>query len=101
MQAQTKPDVGTSFGSALQPLFVQYASDDFDPSKLDESAIKIELNKLKQLTDAPPPGFPNDVLVKLKAFAALGSRDHLTSSANLQQFVDAMVELMDTIAPDA
>jgi TonB family protein len=94
-------EVGENFVDAIAPL-VQHLVYTQPPDfrKLDESAIKASLKKLKDLTLSPPPRFPNEVLEKLKNFAAAGDKENLLTRENLRDLIARMMALLETISPE-
>jgi TonB family protein len=71
-----------------------------DLSKIDEPGLKVTLGRIADLTLSAPADFPPDVLEKLKEFAALRSKGIFTSEASLQQFMNRMEALLNTISPE-
>ena len=94
-------EVGENFAEMFDPLFVQMTSgvDKPDISKLDEHTVKLNLNKIRDLTNSAPDGFPKEVLEKLKALAALGEKDHPLNRESSQEFLEKMDAVFETITP--
>ncbi len=93
-------EVGKNLGETLGPLmlFIASARSSDDLRKLDGAAMKLGLNKIRNLTLSAPPDFPPDVLAKLKVFAAVGAKDNLATPENLKDLVEKMGELFDAIS---
>lgn len=96
-------EIGQNFGDLLGPLMLLMASggDASDFGKLDESALKLNLNKIRQLLLSSPPDFPADVLEKFKDFTSLGGKDNLLAPENMLEFSEKMMALLETISPES
>ena len=96
-------DLGVYFGDIVGPLMFQMATnpDAPDLSQIDESSIRLNLNKMKDLTFTAPPDFPKDVLETLKILVALGEKDDLSTPENLRDFVEKMMAVIETISPES
>jgi TonB family protein len=95
-------DAGQELARVIGPLmFLMSAGGEPDLSKIDEPAIKLSLNKIRDLTLSAPADFPPDVLERLKEFAALGTKDIFTTEQNFEDFSKKMMALLETISPEA
>lgn len=94
-------DLGSYFGDIMGPLMFMVAMnpDSPDVSKIDESSIRLNLKKMKDLTLSAPPDFPKDVLEKLQILASLGEKDDLCTPENLMELMQKMGALIETISP--
>lgn len=95
-------ELGEEFGELMTPLMllVESGAEGGDTSTLDESAFKLSLNKLRDLTYSAPPDFPKDVLEKLKVVVAIGEKEDLFAPDNLKEFAKKLMALIQTISPD-
>lgn len=92
-------EVGKNLGEILGPImWLMASSNDPDISKLDGASIKLNLNKISDLTLSTPPDFPADVLAKLKVFAAIGVKDKLSTRENLLELIDKMGALIEVVS---
>ena len=95
-------EAGKELAGVMAPLMLLMATggEKSDMAKLDESAIKLSLSKLDDLTHSAPPDFPSDVLEKLKEFSSLGTREKLLAAENLDEFGAKMTALLEAISPE-
>jgi hypothetical protein len=92
-------EVGKNLGEMLGPIMTQAASEGahFDVTAIDAVHIKVNLNNLRDLTQKPPPDFPDEVLKKLKALSALGARESLKNTKDFEEFYTDLDALADLI----
>lgn len=91
-------EVGQNFGDLL--LLMPSGVNAGDLSKVDESALKLNLNKINQLLPSAPPDFPTEVLEKFKDLTSLSARDNLLSPKNMTDFGEKLIALFETISPN-
>ena len=96
-------EIGQNFGELMGQLMLTMNSggDASEFAKLDESALKLKINKIKQLLLSAPPDFPADVLEKLKDFTSLSDKENLLDPENVQEFGEKMMALLETISPNS
>lgn len=92
-------EVGKRLGNTLSPFMLLMASDDRDLSKIDQSAIKMNLRGMKDLIYSAPADFPKDVLDTLKIVVAASEKDDLLTQENVEEFFKQMADLLETISP--
>jgi TonB family protein len=93
-------ELGKNFGDFFAQLFKVGKDGKFDFSNLDESAIKLDLAKIKDLTYSAPPDFPVDVLEKFKQFSDVNDKENLFTQANLEKLITKMMAVVNTISPE-
>ena len=93
-------EVGQNFGELMGQLMLtmNYGGGASEFAKLDESALKLKLNKIKQLLLSAPPDFPADVMEKFKDLTSLAARDNLVSPKNMAEFAQKLIALFETIS---
>lgn len=94
-------DLGKNFGEFMAQITPIMTDDEIDLTKLDESALRLNLTRIRDLTYSAPPDFPTDVLQKFKEFAAVGEKTQLASPENLQELIMKVIALVETISPSS
>ena len=92
---------GEAFAGILSQFFLAGINEEVDLNKFDEAAIKTNLVKINTLIATAPDDFPKDVLVKLREFSELSSRDTFLTEENWEEFSNKFMSLMETISPDS
>jgi TonB family protein len=91
-------EVGKSFGELLGSLMWSASgADDF--SKLYSPGLKLNLNKIRDLTLSAPADCPQSVLAKLKDVTAMGDKEDLSTSENMKEFFEKLEALFEVISP--
>jgi TonB family protein len=93
-------ELGGYFGGIISQFMAAKGENGFDPSKLDETELKQNLLKIKELCATAPPDFPKDVLSKLVELAEMADKDKIVSAENYDEFSEKMMALLETISPD-
>jgi TonB family protein len=94
-------EVGQYLGDVFGPLMYMSVSNDApDISKLDAAALRLGLNRMKDMTPSAPADFPPDVLRKLTALSGVSMHDTVTAE-DFREFFSKMTELFETIVPGA
>lgn len=68
-------------------------------NKLDETAVKTSLAKIKDLSATAPKDFPSELLGKFKTLGELSAAD-LKTEDNLLQMLNSMMDILETISPE-
>ena len=92
-------ELGEDFAGLFYPFLLASKDAQIDVGKIDESLIKANLSKIKQLCLTAPPDFPKDVLLKLKELAEFSDQRKIISPENFDDFQNKMMALFETISP--
>jgi len=92
-------EMGKNFGEFMAPFFRAASRDDIDLSEFNESALRLNLSKIKELINSAPPEFPTDVLEKFKQFADIDGQEEILMPENLQELLKKLEAIFETISP--
>ena len=90
-------EIGKNFGELL--VHLRPAVNDAAQT-LDESAIKLQLLKIRDLIVNTPSNFPKNVLEKFRELDKFADRQDLSSKNTKLQLVDLIEKTLNTISPD-
>lgn len=94
-------EMGENLGEFMTPFFFSISENGFDSTKLNESELRTNLTKVKNLTNSAPPDFPADVLEKFKVFANFDEQKKISSPENMQEIWRKLLEVIETISPES
>ncbi|HEY0427754.1 MAG TPA: energy transducer TonB [Pyrinomonadaceae bacterium] len=91
-------ELGENLGKIMAEA-KKYKSDDSD-YKIDTAALKINLEKIRELSDSAPADMPAEVLEKIKDLGSLAAKNDLDGEELLAVMAVKMKKLIYTISPD-
>jgi TonB family protein len=93
-------ELGANFGEFLAHFVLAIKGEEFEPDKFDETAVKLNLKKIKDLTYSAPPEFPSVLLEKFKQFAAFADQEKLLTPENAESLFAKFEAILETISPE-
>lgn len=96
-------ELGQRFGNIIGPIMLIVALEGNPEAiaSMDGGSVKKDLLFINELLTAAPNDFPQEILDKFKIFAAMGEIENPISEENIDEFMQKVLEIVETIAPDS